>query len=124
MPESSEVVSRNRIYWEQLAPHRPGEPLEFFLECGSALTEPELALVGDVRGRRVLQLACSVGDEALTFAQLGAVVTAVDLAPSHLASGRAKGQALGVQVDFIEQDMMTLDPAVTGFDLIYISWGG
>lgn len=124
MPEPSEVVSRNRIYWEQLAPHRLGEPVEFFLEGGSALTEPELAVVGDVRGRRVLQLACSVGDEAVTFAQLGANVTAVDLAPSHLATGRAKAQTLGVQVDFIEQDMTALDPAITGFDLIYISWGG
>jgi 2-polyprenyl-3-methyl-5-hydroxy-6-metoxy-1,4-benzoquinol methylase len=124
MPEASDVVSQNRVYWERLAPHRLGEPVEFFLAGGSVLTEAELAIVGDVRGRRVLQLACSVGDEALTFARLGAAVTAVDLAPSHLATGRAKADALGVEVEFVEQDMMTLDPRITGFDVIYISWGG
>ncbi|GAA1131438.1 class I SAM-dependent methyltransferase [Kribbella jejuensis] len=117
-------MRENRTYWEQLAPHRPGEPLEFFREGGSALTEPELAAIGDVRGRRVLHLACSVGDESLTFAQRGAIVTAVDLAPSHLTTGRVKAEALGLPVEFIEQDMMTLDPAITGFDIIYISWGG
>lgn len=120
----SDVVSQNREYWERLAPHRHGEPVEFFLEGGSALTDDELAAVGDVRGRRVLQLACSVGDEALTFAQRGADVTAVDIAPSHLATGRGKAEALGVDVAFIQQDMMTLDSQITGFDVIYISWGG
>lgn len=122
--ESSEVVRQNRTYWEQLAPHRPGEPIDFFREGGTALTEPELAIIGNVHGRRVLHLACSVGDEALSFAQLGALVTAVDLAPSHLATARAKAEALNLPVEFIEQDMMTLDPAITGFDIIYISWGG
>lgn len=121
---TSDVVSQNRDYWERLAPHRHGEPVEFFVDGGSALTEHELAAVGDVRGRRVLQLACSVGDEALTFAQLGGDVTAVDIAPSHLVTGRAKAEALGVDVAFTQQDMMTLDPQLTGFDVIYISWGG
>ncbi|WP_344233409.1 class I SAM-dependent methyltransferase [Kribbella hippodromi] len=121
---SDDVVNQNRAYWELLAPHRHGEPLEFFQTGSSALTDDELAAVGEVRGRRVLQLACSVGDEALTFAQRGAVVTAVDIATPHLATGRAKAEALGVDVDFILQDMMTLDPQIAGFDVIYISWGG
>ncbi|WP_328999767.1 class I SAM-dependent methyltransferase [Kribbella sp. NBC_00709] len=98
--------------------------MEFFLNGGTALTEDELAAVGDVHGRRVLQLACSVGDEALMFAQRGAAVTAVDIAPAHLMTGRAKAEALGVDVAFIEQDMTRLDPEITGFDVIYISWGG
>jgi SAM-dependent methyltransferase len=119
-----DVVGQNREYWERLAPHRYGEPVEFFMQGRSALTEDEVAVIGDVHGRRVLQLACSMGDEALTFAQRGAEVTAVDIAPSHLATGRAKAEALGVEVAFLEQDMMKLDPNLTGFDLIYISWGG
>lgn len=122
--EPAAVVSQNKEYWELLAPHRLGEPVGFFENGGSALTADETAAIGEVRGRRVLQLDCSVGDEALTFAQRGAEVTAVDIAPSHIATGRAKAEALGLRVDFIEQDMMTLDPAITGFDVIYISWGG
>ncbi len=122
--ESAEIVARNRRYWEALAPRRPGESIEFFRAGSSALNPDELAAVGDVRGRRVLQLACSVGDEALTFARLGANAVAVDLAPTHLATGRAKAEALGLAVDFREQDMMALDQELTGFDVIFISWGG
>lgn len=126
MPEQSdaEVVEQNREYWELLAPHRRGEPVEFFRAGRSALTDAELDLVGDVRGRRVLQLAGSVGDEGLTFAQRGADVTVVDIAPSHLETGRAKAAALGLSVTFIEQNMMRLDPDITGFDIVYISSGG
>lgn len=120
----SRVVVDNGRYWEALAPYRHGESVEALRVGGSVLNEHELGAVGDVRGGRVLQLACSVGDEALTFAQMGAEVTAVDLAPSHLATGRAKAEALGLVVDFLEQDMMNLDQDVTGFDLVFISWGG
>jgi SAM-dependent methyltransferase len=118
-----DVVAGNAAYWEALAPHRQGEPIDFFRDGGSALTDAELAVAGDVAGRRVLQLACAVGDEAISFARLGADVTAVDLAPSHLATGRAKAAALGLSIDFIERDMMRLDE-LTGFDVIFISAGG
>ncbi|MFG1621583.1 class I SAM-dependent methyltransferase [Kribbella sp. NPDC049227] len=121
---ASSIVHDNGRYWEALAPYRKGEPVESFQSGTSVLNDHERAAVGDVRGRRVLQLACSVGDEALTFAQLGAQVTAVDLAPSHLATGRAKAEALGLVVNFQQQDMMNLDEDVTGFDLVFISWGG
>lgn len=121
---SALVVAQNRAYWEALAGHRPGQPIEFFEHGGSALNEAELVAVGDVRGKRVLQLACSVGDEALTFARLGAQVTAVDIAPSHLATARAKAAALDLQIHFVEADMMQLDPTLNEFDLIFISWGG
>lgn len=121
---SQNIVAQNKAYWESLAPHRHGEPVEFFRNGGSALSDAELARIGDVRGRRVLQLACSTGDEALSFAALGAEVNAVDIAPTHLATGRGKAAALGLAVNFVEQDMMILDPAITGFDLVYISWGG
>jgi SAM-dependent methyltransferase len=121
---AASVVNDNQRYWEALAPERRGEPIESLRAGAGVLNDHELAAVGDVRGRRVLQLACSVGDEALTFAQMGAQVTAVDLAPSHLATGRAKAEALGLVVDFQQHDMMNLPRDITGFDLVFISWGG
>ncbi|WP_188893228.1 class I SAM-dependent methyltransferase [Microlunatus endophyticus] len=118
------TTTRNSAYWEALAPHRHGEPVDFFRQGGNALTDQELAAIGEVRDRRVMHLACSMGDEAITFAQLGARVTGVDIAPSHLEIGRAKADQVGVTIDFVQQDMMALDHALTDFDLIYISWGG
>jgi SAM-dependent methyltransferase len=120
----ADVTAQNRNYWEAIAPDRRGEPVAFFESGGSALTPAELAVIGDPAGQRVLQLACSMGDESLTLAQRGAEVTAVDISPTHLGTGRQKASALGLTVDFREQDMMNLDPELTGFDLIYISSGG
>lgn len=121
---SAEVVAQNQLYWNTLAQHRRGQPVAFFRGGGSALDAHEVAAVGEVRGRRVLQLASSMGDESLTFAQMGAEVVAVDLAAAHLATGRGKARELGLPVTFIEGDMINLDPAIGDFDLVFISWGG
>lgn len=72
----------------------------------------------------MLQLACSVGDEALTLARDGAEVTAVDFAAGHLQTGRQKAAALGVTINFIQQDMMNLPAELSGFDRALISGGG
>jgi SAM-dependent methyltransferase len=121
--EQQRIIGQNRVYWEAIASERHGEPVDFFRAGGSALKPEELAVIGDPAGLRVLQLACAVGDESLTFAQSGATVTAVDISPTHLDTGRRKAAALGLEVDFREQDMMRLDPDLTGFDLIYLSSG-
>jgi SAM-dependent methyltransferase len=111
-------------YWEALAPHRPGAPVEDFGEGSQILSRAELDAIGDVSGRRVLQVAASVGDEAIRLAQLGGQAVAVDLAPSHVRAGKAKASALGVEVDYRVADMTDLPADLTDFDVILISWGG
>lgn len=123
--EIAEITSRNRAYWEAIAPGRTGEPVDFFRNGGCALDDRELAAIGDVTGRRTLHLACSVGDEDLSLALLGAAeVVGVDISPTHLDTGRAKAAELGLRVDLREGDLTALDPALTGFDLVLISGGG
>ncbi len=118
-----DVVATNAAYWESLAPHRPGATVED-VRAMDVISADELAALGNVDGRRCLQVAASVGDEALQLALMGAEATAVDIAPSHVATGLAKAGALGVEVDFRVADMTDLPEDVRGFDVIYISWGG
>lgn len=118
------ITDQNRTYWEAIAADRPGEPIEFFLSGNSALDEAELRLLGDVAGKRVLQLASAIGDEAISFALSGAQVTAVDISSIHVRAGRAKSEAIGVQVELREGDMMALDHDLTAFDVVYICSGG
>jgi len=53
-----------------------------------AVTAPEhrqiLKVMGDLRGRRVLDLGCGLGEAAVYFATKGAIVTASDLSPGML----------------------------------------
>ncbi|TDW71384.1 class I SAM-dependent methyltransferase [Kribbella pratensis] len=118
-----DITESNRASWNQIHTARPGQPASYFANGGSTLSADELAAAGEVRGRRVLQLACSCGDEALSWAQLGAAVTGVDISEVALDLARSKSVAAGIQVDFRRADMLALPADLTDFDLIYLSWG-
>ncbi|MER7246678.1 class I SAM-dependent methyltransferase [Kribbella sp. NPDC000426] len=118
-----DITESNRASWNQIHTARPGQPPSYFADGGSTLSAEELSAAGEVRGRRVLQLACSCGDEALSWAQLGAEVTGVDISEVALEMARSKSVATGITVDFRRADMLDLPADLSGFDLIYMSWG-
>jgi 2-polyprenyl-3-methyl-5-hydroxy-6-metoxy-1,4-benzoquinol methylase len=118
-----EITESNRASWNQIHAARPGQPASFFASGGSVLDEDELALAGDVNGKRVLQLACSCGDEALSWAQAGACVTGVDISEVAITMAREKSAAAGIPVDFRRADMLDLPADLAGLDLVYLSWG-
>lgn len=119
-----DITASNRASWNQIHHARPGEPASFFVAGGSTLPAAELAAAGDVRDRRVLHLACSCGDEVLSWAQLGASATGVDISEVALEMAIEKSAAAGIPADFVRADMLALPASpLTGFDLIYLSWG-
>ena len=120
----AEIVRRNARRWEAMAKHRPGMSLEQHRAGVSALDPEELDLLGDLRGKRVLHLACSVCDEGITMAARGAQVVGVDISPTHVRMGRDKAAVLGVDVELRVGDMMRLDEGLRDFDLVYIGTGG
>jgi SAM-dependent methyltransferase len=52
--------------------------------------------LGDLRGKRVLELGCGPGDYTILMARRGADVTALDIAPSSLHITRERAEASGV----------------------------
>jgi SAM-dependent methyltransferase len=52
--------------------------------------------LGDLRGKRVLELGCGPGDEAIMMARRGARVTALDIAPSSVQITRQRARASNV----------------------------
>lgn len=69
---------------------------------------------------RALELAAGSGTNAVWLAGQGWQVTAVDWSPVGLANGRAKAQAAGVQVDWLERDLFVWTPPARAFDLVAI----
>ena len=97
-----------------------GNPLQ-------ALEQPRVrALVGDVRGQRVLDMGCGTGRHALWLAGEGAKVTAVDFSQGMLDQARAK-QGADV-VNWVVHDLHeplpfddnTFDTVVSGLVLEHI----
>lgn len=62
-------------------------------------TEAELKLLGDVSGKRVLDLGCGAGANAVALARAGARTIAVDESPDQVARARARIDAADVRVE-------------------------
>jgi ubiquinone/menaquinone biosynthesis C-methylase UbiE len=76
------------------------------------------ALVGDVAGRKVIDVGCGTGRHALRLAAAGAEVTAVDFSSEMLHRARAKPGAEPVR--FIQHDITKPLPFETGsFDGVF-----
>jgi SAM-dependent methyltransferase len=71
-------------------------------------TEPALRLLGDVRGRRVLDLGCGGGQNAIALAKQGATVIGVDVSAEQLAMARRLAEQEGVKVELRHGDLADL----------------
>ncbi|HCJ10510.1 MAG TPA: class I SAM-dependent methyltransferase [Clostridiales bacterium] len=75
-----------------------------------------------LRPETVLDVACGTGSSTLPLARRGLRAAGVDISPEMLAIARAKAEALGLEVEFVRQDMRRLrtDRLRTGptFDLV------
>jgi ubiquinone/menaquinone biosynthesis C-methylase UbiE len=83
--------------------------------------------LGDLRGKRVLELGCGPGDYTIMMARRGAQVTAVDIAPASLAITHRRAEAnrvhRAVQVNWMAAETLAF-PAetfdwVVGFGLLH-----
>jgi SAM-dependent methyltransferase len=62
-------------------------------------TEDDLRLLGDLSGKRVLDLGCGAGRNAVALARAGARVIAVDESAEQVARARAVVDGAGVRVE-------------------------
>nr|WP_272877284.1 class I SAM-dependent methyltransferase [Neoroseomonas eburnea] len=77
-----------------------------------------LELLGDVRGRRILDLGCGDGDFAIELARRGADVTGIDASPAMIEDAGRRAESEGVPVDFRPAGAEAL-PFPTGhFDIV------
>jgi SAM-dependent methyltransferase len=113
----------NRTSWNLIAPRRSGIAIERLRAGEVCLEDFERQLAGDVTGRRVVHLACSYGDEVLSWANLGARATGVDLSDVAVATARTRAAEAGIDADFRRADMLDPPADLVELDLLYLSWG-
>jgi ubiquinone/menaquinone biosynthesis C-methylase UbiE len=71
-------------------------------------TEAELRLLGDLKGKRVLELGCGGAQCSISFAKQGATAIAVDFSAEQLAFAHRLCEAEEVKVDLRQGDMADL----------------
>jgi 2-polyprenyl-3-methyl-5-hydroxy-6-metoxy-1,4-benzoquinol methylase len=95
-----------------------------FIEGKSSLKEIELALLGDVKGKRILHLQCHFGQDTLSLARMGATVTGVDLSDAAILEARKLNTQLGLDAEFICCDVYDLPGKLDQqFDIVFTSYG-
>jgi 2-polyprenyl-3-methyl-5-hydroxy-6-metoxy-1,4-benzoquinol methylase len=57
-------------------------------------------VLGDLKGKRLLDYGCGQGEESCYFARLGATVTAIDVSDVGIQVGRERAAANGLDIDF------------------------
>ena len=86
--------------------------------------ERELTIIGEVKGRRTLELACGAAQNSIALAKWGAEATAVDLSPNQLERARALIAQEQVQVNLMQGDVERLGMLTDGcFDLVVSCFG-
>jgi SAM-dependent methyltransferase len=82
---------------------------------------PTLMLASaDLPRGTALELAAGSGTNAVWLATQGWRTTAVDWSSVGLANGRAKAEATGISVEWLERDLFHWTPPARSFDLVVI----
>jgi SAM-dependent methyltransferase len=128
-PVSAPETSRaNRRWWDADADHYLAEHGDFlgdvdFVWCPEQLRESDARLLGELAGRRVLEVGCGAAMCARWLRTRGADVVAVDLSAGMLRHAAAAAARTGVTVPLVQADAGALPFATASFDLACSAFG-
>lgn len=123
MDRTRGYTAANRVAWNEIAPARPQPPADFFRGGNVTLDDVEVDLLGDVRAKTLLHLACANGNESLSWAVKGAAVTGVDISDVAIQMAANRAEAAGLDARFRAADVYALPSELGRFDIVYLSWG-
>lgn len=113
----TELKGRHRAMWA--SGDYPDMVETFLLPLGPRLVEA----CGIGPGMRVLDVAAGTGNASLPAAETGAEVTASDLTPELLEAGRARAEAAGLSLHWVEADAEHLPFDDGSYDVVMSSIG-
>ena len=102
-----------RDSWNRISPHyqeRYKIPADFVHYGPHCPNEDQLQLIGDVDGKRVLEIGCGGGQCAIAFAKRGAIATGIDISDAQIEFARALAIDEGVKVTFLRGNVEDLSP--------------
>jgi SAM-dependent methyltransferase len=126
---AEESVRANRRWWDAAAPaylaeHGSDLGDADFLWCPEGLREDDAHLLGDVAGRRVLEIGCGSAPCARWLRRAGADVVALDLSAGMLARAAELNRATGLCVPLLQADAGALPLAPGSVDVACSAFGG
>lgn len=94
---------------------------DYFEACTAPENRFILRQMGDIRGKRLLDLGCGAGENSVYFAKQGAHCVATDYSPGMVDVALKLAASNGVKIEGRTANAMALDFPNNTFDLIYAS---
>jgi SAM-dependent methyltransferase len=95
-----------------------------FRQGAQVLKEPELELLGDIAGKKVLHLQCHFGQDTLAMARMGAHVSGLDISDAAIDYARQLAADIGMPASFYCADVYEPPAALHGMhDVVFTSYG-
>jgi SAM-dependent methyltransferase len=119
-----EHIARNRTGWDRRSrtyQRRIGGPDAYgdLLWGPNRFPERELGILGDVRGKRVLEVGCGGAQFGIELARRGALLTGIDLSAEQLRHARANVRRAGVRYRLVRGNAEDLSRfRSSSFDLV------
>jgi SAM-dependent methyltransferase len=125
----AESARANRGWWDAAAPaylaeHGGDLGDADFLWCPEGLREADAHLLGDVTGRRALEIGCGSAPCSRWLRTAGADVVALDLSAGMLARARELNQATGIDVPLLQAEAGALPVTSGSVDAVCSAFGG
>jgi ubiquinone/menaquinone biosynthesis C-methylase UbiE len=99
----------NTQSWDRVASQRSGASPTDIVQYGpEGPTEDDVRLLGNVAGKRILDLGCGDGQAAVAFTLRGATTIAVDSSVRMLDRARTLAEQAGVRVEWHQGDVADL----------------
>jgi SAM-dependent methyltransferase len=126
--DSAATVRANRGWWDGDADAYHDEHGDFlgaadFVWCPERLREEDARLLGDVAGRRILEVGCGAAMCARWLADHGARPVAFDLSAGMLRHARTGAAATGIDVPLVQADAQYLPFRDDAFDVAFTAFG-
>src|SRR4051812_27236808 len=125
----AESARANRRWWDAAAPAylaEHGDDLGDvdFLWGPEGLREADARLLGEVAGRRVLEVGCGSAPCSRWLRREGASVVAFDLSAGMLRRAADRNRATGLAVPLVQADAAALPFTSSSFDIVCSAFGG
>ncbi|MDI1354630.1 MAG: class I SAM-dependent methyltransferase [bacterium] len=125
--EEQDYLKKNRASWNKRTNvHISSDfyDVASFIAGRNSLHAIELKLLGNVGGKSILHLQCHFGQDTLSLARMGALVTGVDLSDNAIQHAEVLAIKTGLKGDFICCDVYSLPQFLhRQFDIVFTSYG-
>ncbi len=125
-----DLHQENRLSWNEATKahnSHKDDQARFLREGGSTLFPEEIELLGDVGGLSLVHLQCNAGQDTLSLAQLGAVVTGVDISDEAISFACKLAEDARIPARFLRMDVYDwLEQTAESdqrFDIAFSSYG-